>query len=382
MITLILLLIIYLSFISLGLPDSILGVSWPAMQMEWNLPLDSLGLISILGSISTILSSFISGYIIKKFGTGRVVFISCTMTGLSILGMSLAPSYLFLLPLAIPLGLGAGSVDTALNNYVALHFKAHHMNWLHSFWGLGASAGPYIISLALATSTWRNGYMTISFFQLALAFILLVSLPLWKKHSAITKYEESAISKKINVFKIKGVKYALFTFLFYCGAEFAVGLWGSSYLINVKEFPIDSAAKLIALYYAGITLGRVISGFVSFNLSNKQMIRYGILISLVCTLSLFISLPNILVGISFIFIGVGFAPIFPSMVHETPIRFGKELSQIIIGYQMGFSYIGTALIPPLLGVLLKRIHMSILPLFLILACTLILFFTEKLRKFS
>lgn len=380
MITLILLFIIYLAFISLGLPDSILGVAWPAMQIDWNMPLDAVGFISILTSGSTILSSFLSGHIIRRFGTGRVIFVSCASTGLAILGMSYAPSYYFLLLFAIPLGLGAGSVDTALNNYVALHFKAHHMNWLHSFWGVGASLGPFILALSLKSHTWRIGFRSISIFQIILAAILLLSLPLWKKHKSITKHSEHINQDKVNIFKIKGVNYAVSTFLFYCSVEFAIGLWGSSFLVREKGFSIASAAKLIALYYAGITIGRVISGFISFKLTNKQLIRSGIITAILSTLSLLLPLPNEIIVLSFITTGLGLAPIFPAMIHETPKRFGSEFSQIVIGYQMGFSYIGTAVLPPLLGILIKNIHMTIFPAFLVSATVLILILTEKLNK--
>lgn len=388
MISIILLMIIYLAFISLGLPDSLLGVSWPAMQIEWGMPLDAAGLVAMLVTGSTILSSFLSGYLIKKFGTGKITFISCIITGAALLGISYAPSYYWLLLLAFPLGLGGGSVDTALNNYVALHYKAHHMNWLHSFWGVGATLGPLVMAQTiLRTSSWRLGYRSIGCFQLVLAIILLLSLPLWNKHKIISKPIEDMPTKventkKIKIFKIKGVKYALLTFLFYCATELSIGLWGSSYLIQVKNLSIEKAASLVAMFYAGITLGRFISGFISFRLTNIQMIRWGIRIAFMGTLLLLLPLHNFILIAAFIAIGLGLSPIFPSMIHETPSRFGKEHSQVIIGYQMAFAYIGGAFLPPLFGVIVKNTSIFIFPFYLLLCILLIFFCSERLVKLT
>lgn len=390
MITTILLIIIYMAFISLGLPDSLLGVTWPAMQSEWGMSLDAAGLVAMLITGSTILSSFLSGYIIKRFGTGRTTFISCAMTGFALLGISYISSYYWLLVLAIPLGLGAGSVDTALNNYVALHFKAHHMNWLHSFWGVGATLGPFIMAQTITrTSSWRLGYRFIASFQITIAIILLLCLPLWKLHKTATKKNNtknakihSENNKKIIPIRIKGVKYALLTFLFYVATESSVGLWGSSFLVHIKYLSLEQAATFVALYYGGITLGRFISGFISFKLTNTQMIRWGILITITSTLLLLLPLPNFILMASFVGIGFGLSPVFPCMIHETPTRFGKSQSQIIIGYQMAFGFMGSAFLPPLLGVAIKHINMNIFPYFLIICLNIILFCTEKLRILS
>ncbi|GAA0181752.1 MFS transporter [Clostridium sediminicola] len=390
MITIVLLIIIYLAFISLGLPDSLLGVTWPIMQAEWGMALDAVGLVAILITGSTIVSSFLSGHIIKKFGTGKVTFLSCAMTGGALLGFSFAPSYVWLLILAFPLGFGAGSVDTALNNYVALHFKAHHMNWLHSFWGIGATLGPLIMAQALLlTSSWRLGYRTIAFIQLVIAIILFISLPLWKKHANSVKQRDKEEINEVketpkgkNVFKINGVKYALLTFLFYCATELSVGLWGSSFLVKIKNLPVETAASWVAMYYGGITLGRFISGFISFKLNNTQMIRLGIKIALTGTILLLLPLPNFALASSFVLIGLGLSPIFPAMIHATPSRFGKSQSQVIIGYQMGFAYIGNAFLPPLFGVVAKNTSMSIFPFYLV-SCILIMFFcSERLAKIT
>jgi fucose permease len=388
MIRLVLLIIIYLSFISLGLPDSLLGVTWPAMQSEWGMHIDAAGLIAMLITGSTILSSFLSGYIIAKFGTGKITFISCVITGLALLGISHSPSYLWLLVLAIPLGLGAGSVDAALNNYVALHFKAHHMNWLHSFWGVGATLGPLIVSRTIAkTSSWRLGYRSIAFIQISLAVILFFCLPLWTMHKTKEKIgphvsKDSVKEKEIKSFKIKGVKYALATFFFYCAAELSIGLWGSSYLIQVKNFSIERAASFVALYYGGITLGRFVSGFISFKLSNTQIIRWGIIIAFANVIMLLLPLPSFILISSLIGIGFGLSPIFPAMLHQTPVNFGKIHSQSIIGYQMAFGYIGSSFLPPLFGVVAKNTTISIFPYYLVICIVIILLCTEKLRVLS
>lgn len=384
MTTLFLLLIIYLAFISLGLPDSLLGVAWPLIREHWSLPLDYAGMISIVTIGSTILSSLFSGRIIARFGTGKVTFISCLMTGSALLGFSIAPSFVWLFLFAIPLGFGAGSVDTALNNYVSLHFKSHHMNWLHSFWGVGATIGPLIMGQFLINSTWQSGYRFIGSIQMVLAFILLISLPLWKLHHAHTTATQEHIEPNrtltfIQKIQIKGVPFALLAFLFYVTAEAAVGLWGSSYLVQIKNISAGLAATWIAMYYGGITIGRLISGFVSFKLSNQQLVFYGILISLIGVLLMLLPLPHWIIPMALILIGLGFAPIFPSLIHETPERFGKDLSQDIIGYQIAAAYLGGATLPPLFGVVAKHTSMALFPPFILLCLIFILISTTKLN---
>ncbi len=389
MITIILLALIYLAFISLGLPDSILGVTWPAMQLDWGLRLDAVGLVSMFITGSTIISSLLSGRITKKLGTGKVVLFSCIMTGLALLGMSFVPSYFWLILLAIPLGFGAGSVDAALNGYVAQHFKAHHMNWLHSFWGVGATIGPLIIAGVLTNGgMWRGGYRIISLIQLSLAALLLISLPIWSKHHKISNLDiETHCDKEKNhikksIFKIKGVSLALATFLFYCAVEVSIGLWGSSFLVNTKGLSIETAASWIAMYYGGITIGRFISGFISFKLSNTQMIRAGIIISFVSALLLLLPLPKEMLFISFMLIGLGLAPIFPSMLHETPRRFGENRAQEIIGFQVAFAYIGSTFLPPLFGVLANITTIKIFPFYIVGGLIIMFLCTEFLTYIS
>lgn len=391
MVTFVLLIIIYLAFISLGLPDALLGVAWPMIRQEWLMRLDAAGIISIVVTVGTISSSLLSGRLIRRFGEGKITFFSGLMTGTALLGFAYAPSYIWFVFLALPLGFGAGSVDTALNHYVALHFKAHHMNWLHSFWGVGATSGPILMSVILKqTGSWRNGYQSVAMIQLGLAAVLFISLPLWKKHTEMTKEHASGIGDAketstghpLSIFealKIKGVPYALLIFLTYCAVEFSVGLWGSSYLVQIKGVSLEVAARWVAFYFGGITVGRVLAGFISFKLSNKKMIYLGVIIALIGAILLILDPNNLFVMIAFVMLGLGFAPIFPAMTHETPIRFGRINAQSIIGFQMASAYIGIAVFPPLLGVLMELTGMMLFPVFVLICIILLLDFTFKLN---
>ncbi len=390
MITTVLLILIYLAFISLGLPDSIFGVAWPTIRAEWNMPLDAAGLVVLVIICGTVVSSFLSGFMIKRFGTGKLTTISCFMTGLALLGFSFAPAYVWMLLFALPLGVGAGAVDTGLNNYVAQHFKSSHMNWLHSFWGVGSTLGPLIMGGTLSAGlSWRNGYRTISIIQLCLAVILLVTLPVWARHKAMVEATEptpvEAKEEKPKVFdkeviKTKGLFFALATFLFYCAVEISTGLWGSSFLVQYRGIGVDTAAYWVALYYASIMAGRMIAGFITYKVSNKTMIRSGAIIALFAIILMVLPLPSKFALIPMILLGLGLSPIFPTMVHETPRRFGREKSQTIIGYQMGFAYIGSAIFPPLIGVVISRTSMVMFPVLLIFCAVGVIVCTEMLTR--
>ncbi|MCR2822801.1 MFS transporter [Lederbergia panacisoli] len=385
------LILIYLAFISLGLPDSLLGVAWPAMQPEFGARLDTAGVLFMVIAGGTIISSLSSGFVIGKLGTGKVTFISVLMTAAALLGFSYAPSLIWLVICAIPLGLGAGSVDAALNNYVATHYKAHHMSWLHCFWGVGATLGPIIIAQFISEqNAWRSGYFTIAGIQFALVIILFFSLPLWNKvgNRSNNAENEELLNKNANVdesvkntkpLKIRGVKLALVAFLFYCGVESTMGLWGSSFLVNVKELPIEVAARWISLYYGGITVGRLITGFITMKVSNKILIRAGQIIALIGALCLFLPLPSGFSLVGFILVGLGLAPIFPSMLHETPTRFGKEHSQTIMGYQMAVAYTGATFLPPLFGFIASHTTIKLFPLFIVIFAAVMLLGSEKLN---
>lgn len=389
MATTILLLIIYSAFISLGLPDALLGVAWPIIRGDFDLALDAAGIISIVVTVGTIASSLLSGKLIKRFGEGKITLISGLMTGLALLGNGLAPSYAWFIVLALPLGFGAGSVDTALNHYVALHFKAHHMNWLHSFWGLGATAGPVLMAAIMGNSgSWRGGYLTVAGIQLALAFIILISLPLWGLHAkthplnAPSETETAPAGPKQNVLRRKGVPFALLIFLFYCAGEYAMGLWGASYLVETGKMTLENAARSVAIYYGGITAGRILSGFISFKLDNRSLIRLGIGIAFLGAVLLIFSKSALIATAAFMLIGLGFAPVFPGMVHETPKRFGAEAAQSIIGFQMTAAYVGIAVFPPLLGIVLDKTGTGIFPAFIVFCVTMLYMLQRRLNQLT
>ena len=387
---LIILMIIYLAFISLGLPDSLLGAAWPVMQLDFGAPLETAGLLFMTIAGGTIISSLISGKVLKRFGTGRVTFVSVFMTAIALLGFYFAPSVVWLVVCAIPLGLGAGAVDTGLNDYVAANYKAHHMSWLHCFWGVGATLGPIIMAQYISEgNVWRNGYFVISAIQFVLVLILLFTLPIWNKvkNKSNTPFNEISLDsiveedvKEVSPFQIKGVKLALATFLFYCGVEATVGLWGSSFLVNVKGLSAASAAQWVSFYYAGITVGRFITGFITFKMSNRTLIRSGQIIALAGTIILLLPLPSLFSLVGFIIIGLGLAPIFPCMLHETPSRFGKQHSQSIMGYQMALAYTGTTFMPPLLGFISSHSTIGIFPVCMILLAAAMLLCSEKLNQ--
>ncbi len=388
-----LLAVIYLTFISLGLPDSVLGVAFPAIQLEWRLNLSLGGVISMVLISGTILSSFFSGFLIASLGTHRITLFSTLLTAVALAGFAVAPSWIWLVLFAAPLGFGGGSVDAALNHYVALHFRAHHMNWLHAFWGLGATTGPLIMAAFLGGAfSWRTGYFSLFIIQFSVALLIFSSFSLWQGLG--TKQATSVVvvppedETTVSIVKIsrKRLPFALFVFLLYCGAESSAGLWGSSYLVYTRGISIDAAALWMALYYAGITGGRILSGFLSFRLSNSILIRMGMSISLLAALLLFLlpafsTSPGIS-GLPFLLLGFGLAPVFPGMLHDTPARFGQENSARIIGLQMAAGYTGSAFIPPLAGLLLQQVSLSILPLLLIGLAAGVVFCSEAVGRIS
>jgi fucose permease len=361
-----------MAFISLGLPDSLIGVSWPLIRAEYSLPLEYGGFLSLIITIGTISSSLLSGYLIERLKTGKVVVFSILLIVIALLGYALSESFIFLLLFSIPMGFGAGSIDTALNHYVAINYKPHHMNWLHSFWGIGATAGPAIMAYYLLDNDWRDGIMTIAILQFIFLIIMTLSLPLWKEKQK-DKEESKQKPKKLRISKIHGVWFALFIFLFNVALEVSVGVWGSSYLILSKSILAGQAATIIALYYGGITFGRLLSGLASFKLSNKHLIFSGILLVFVGALGLIIFDKQVPMTISFVVLGIGLSPIFPSMIHDTPKNFGEEQAQYVIGYQIAFAYIGGAIFPPVLGLLFGRLSIELFPyMIFLMACLLVI----------
>lgn len=378
-----LLALIYVSFISLGLPDSLLGSAWPQMQESLGVSLSLGGVISFLITASTILSSLMSHRVIQRFGTGGVTMCSVAMTALALLGFSLSDSFFALCLWAIPYGLGAGSVDAALNNFVALHCKAKHMSWLHCFWGIGATGGPYIMGLCLSRGMgWQAGYRTISFLQMALTLILLLSLPLWKKQEQPLSGGETVRPQTPQwgkLLKRPGVKAALTAFFFYSALELTTGLWGSSYMVAVRGISPETAAKWISLFYLGITAGRFFSGFLTLRFSDDTMVRLGEGTAIVGIILLLLPLHNLFLCVGLILTGLGCAPIYPSLLHATPQRFGKSLSQSLMGTQMAISYLGSTTMPPVSGFLSEKISMGLYPVLLLVFALCMTILTEKGR---
>lgn len=378
-----LLALIYVSFISLGLPDSLLGSAWPQMQESLGVSLSLGGVISFLITASTILSSLMSHQVIQRFGTGAVTMCSVALTALALFGFSLSNSFFVLCLWAIPYGLGAGSVDAALNNFVALHCKAKHMSWLHCFWGIGATGGPYIMGLCLSRGMgWQAGYRTISFLQIALTLILLLSLPLWKKQELPLSGGETVRPQTPQwgkLLKRPGVKAALTAFFFYSALELTTGLWGSSYMVAVRGISAETAAKWISLFYLGITAGRFFSGFLTLRFSDDAMVRLGEGTAIVGILLMLLPLHNLFLCLGLILTGLGCAPIYPSLLHATPQRFGKSLSQSLMGTQMAISYLGSTTMPPVSGFLSEKISMGLYPVLLLVFALMLTILTEKGR---
>lgn len=366
--------LIYLAFISLGLPDSLLGSSWPIMNLDFGVPIGNAGFISILISGGTIISSLFSHRLIRLFGTGKVTVASVAMTAMALFGFSISPSFLWLLACAIPLGLGAGAVDSGLNEFVAEHYEAKHMNWLHCFWGVGAMLGPVLISLLVQWGhTWRSGYSSISIIQFALVILLLFSLPMWKKYETPSAghLNEAHQNKDkhglITIFRSKGSVFIMLSFLLNTTVEATMMLWGASYLVKMKDVLPESAAGWVSLFFLGITAGRMISGFVSMKLSNETLIRIGTLFTIIGFILMLLPLPSSFAICAFIMVGLGLAPIYPSMLHQTPVYFGKANAQAIMGMQMSFAYTGTTLIAPLFGQLFAHVSFSLMP-YVLLSC--------------
>jgi fucose permease len=364
----IVLIIIYLSFISLGLPDSLLGSAWPSMYNGLGVPLHYAGYISMIIAGGTVVSSIFSEKIIRRLGTGIVTAVSVLMTAAALLGFSFSSDFALLCLWAVPLGLGAGSVDAALNNYVALHYKAKHMSWLHCFWGVGASMGPIIMSFYLINnSSWNMGYRTIGIIQCFLVVILFITVSLWDKNKSQTVSEKNENSQGIQykeLFHTAGVKQILIAFFCYCSIESTAGLWGSSFLVIEKNISPEIAARWVSLYYIGITFGRFISGFLTMKLNNRQMVRLGQWLIVCGIIALLLPVGKILLLPGFFIIGLGCAPIYPSLLHEPPRNFGAEKSQAIMGIQMASAYIGTTFMPLLFGKITSYTGFNIFPLFI------------------
>ncbi len=371
-----LLALIYLAFISLGLPDSLLGAGWPVMHTELGVSVSFMGIISMVISGGTIVSSLLSDKLTHKFGTRTVTVTSVLLTVAALFGFSFSGSFSMLIIFAVPYGLGAGAIDAALNNYVALHYKAKHMSWLHCFWGVGAIISPFIMSFALKNLNWNSGYRIVGFIQLAIALLLLVTLPVWK----INKTESTADTKRVGLtaaLKIKGVPFLLIGFFAYCAAEATAMYWASTYFTEVKGISGDRAASFAALFYIGITLGRFASGFITERLGDRRMILLGTGILACGIMILLIPVQSYMTAFAaFLVIGFGCAPIYPCIIHSTPANFGAENSGAIIGIQMASAYVGSTFIPPLFGLFGNAVGFSVMPVYLLAFFALMIIMTE------
>lgn len=380
-----LLVIIYISFISLGLPDSLLGAAWPSIYPQLDVPVSYAGIISMIIAFGTIISSLQSDRLTRKLGTGKVTAISVAVTAAALFGFSISSSFIMLCIWAIPYGLGAGSVDASLNNYVALHYKSRHMSWLHCMWGVGATVGPYIMGFALTRNMgWNAGYRIISILQVVLTVILIFSLPLWKKitdDSAAGDAEKSGKALSLReIIHISGAKEVMICFFCYCAVEQTAGLWASSYLTLHKGVSSEKAAGFASMFFIGITIGRALSGLITMKLNDKQMVRLGQLITGIGIIMMFLPFGANMALAGFITIGLGCAPIYPSIIHSTPEHFGADRSQAIIGVQMASAYVGTLLMPPLFGLIAQNISVSLLPVYLIVILILMVYMHEMLNK--
>lgn len=363
-----LLVIIYVAFISLGLPDALLGAAWPTIYQDFQVPISYAGIISTIIATGTIVSSLQSDRLTRRFGTGKVTAFSVLTTAVALLGFSFSGSFWQLILWAIPYGLGAGSVDASINNYVAINYASRHMSWLHSFWGIGAALGPVIMGLVLSGGeVWNRGYWYIALFQFVLTGILLFSLPMWQK-SKVKGNQPTPDTQPLSlkeVLQIPGAKASLFTFFCYCGIEQTVGLWASSYLVLVKNVTAETAATFAGLLYIGIAVGRGLSGFLTFRFNDRQMVRIGEAIMFVGIISLLLPLGTAFSIGGLILVGLGCAPIYPALIHATPEYFGINQSQAIIGIEMAGASIGVCVLPPVFGFLTRLLGLAILPVFLL-----------------
>ena len=377
---LLLLAIIYLAFISLGLPDSLLGAAWPTIHPAFDVPLSYMGIVSMIISGGTIVSSLFTEKLIKKFSVRVITASSAFLTAAALFGFSASDNFIMLCLWGIPYGLGAGAIDAALNNYVALHYNSKHMSWLHCFWGVGTIISPYIMSYALTHTSWNNGYRTVSVIQFLIAAVLILTFPVWKiNDNKQTESTEAPVLGIKGALKIRGIPTLLTAFMAYCGAEATAMFWASSYLEIVHGVSNDRAAAFGSLFFIGITAGRFISGFISDRIGDNRMIRIGTIIAL--SGSLLVALPYEYTAIAgFIVIGFGCAPVYPCIIHSTPSNFGPENSQGIIGIQMASAYVGSTFVPPIFGIVANHISMKLMPVYMIFFFLLLFIMYSKTQK--
>ena len=375
-----LLAVIYLAFISLGLPDSLLGSAWPTIRVDFNVPLSYMGFVSMIIAGGTIISGLMSERLTKKFGTRAVVAVSVALTAVALFGFSTVGQFWQMCLWGIPYGLGAGAIDAALNNYVALYYNSRHMSWLHCFWGVGTIISPYIMSYALTHSSWSGGYRNVSYIQFGILAVILIAMPLWKINKDPAEAEEDKPLLGLRgALKIRGVPTLLIGFYAYCAAEATTMLWASSYLEGTRGISKDKAAAFGSLFFIGITVGRFLSGFISDKLGDNRMIRLGTAIALfgVILIALPVGMASM---VGFVVIGLGCAPVYPCIIHSTPSNFGAENSQGIIGIQMASAYVGSTFMPPVFGLIANNVSLKLMPVYLAFFFILLLVMISKTEK--
>ena len=377
-----LLAIIYLAFISLGLPDGLLGSAWPTMYPAFEVPVSYAGILSMIIALGTIVSSLMSDNLTYKLGTGKVTALSVALTAVALFGFSVTDSFWLLCLWAIPYGLGAGSVDASLNNYVALHYTSRHMSWLHCMWGVGAAVGPSIMGAVLSGGGhWHDGYRYVSLLQVGLTLVLFCSLPLWKKRPGAGTGGDKAKPLPLDqVVRIPGAKEIMVTFFCYCALEQTTALWASSYLALYKGVDPETAAFFASMFFIGITIGRALNGFLTVKFSDTQLIRMGQVIIALGIAAMLLPLGQGVSLAGFILIGLGCAPIYPCVIHSTPEHFGAEKSQALIGVQMASAYVGTCLMPPIFGLIANHINVALLPVYLLAILCLMAVMHEKMLR--
>ena len=374
----------YICFISLGLPDSLLGSAWPVMQEQMSVPVSYAGIVSLIICIGTIVSSLMCDVMIRKMGIGRIIAFSIGLTAVALFGFSVSNQYWMLLLWAIPYGLGAGCVDSVLNNYAALHFKSQHMSWLHCMWGVGASISPYIMSFALVKlDNWNYGYLIVSVIQILLSLYIFTTIPLWKNTPSASGQEEPVQSEALSIrqiLAIPGAAICFATFFGYCALELTSSLWASSYLVQARGVSVEVASSCASLFYIGITAGRAVNGFLAMRYSDRTLIRLGLGIIFAGIMLVFVPFHTMFACAGFVIVGLGCAPVYPCIIHMTPALFGKEKSQAVIGVQMAFAYCGFCIMPPLFGLIANHVSIGLLPAYLLVLLALIVVMHEKLVK--
>lgn len=373
-----LLVVIYIAFIGLGVPDSLIGSAWPALHTQLNIPVEAVSVITFIISGCTVLSSMFSARILNKIGTAKVTAFSTAMTAAALLGFSFVQSFWVMIPLAVVLGFGAGAIDSGLNNYVALHFKASHMNFLHCFYGVGVSLSPYLMSLALSSAGWRGGYRYAFYVQAAIAVLLIVSIPLWKKSSSDEQAEEESATtlSLLQMAKMPEIRQVWVIMLATNAIEYACGVWGSTYLVAEKGFSPEYGALALTIYYVGMSIGRFVSGLLSSKISTWKRIGIGCVILAPAIMVMLLPLHGAVTVAGLFFVGLGNGSIYPNMIHLTPHNFGKEVSQSVMGSQIAFAYIGVMLAPPAVSLISNLLGIKVYPVLLAVLYVIMIVFLK------